>query len=221
MKSCFFIICQLQLVEENIQLWETIPLFQANPIFQHKHVHVVPQVYRIQSSNTGSQWTSGSRIETLWNMHEEIYTCFQVTKAGILKRDAEFSVCLSAYVHLHGRMHEQHSFLALPAQTLRGRKRRSTPPPPLARRDRHQVDREKCCETVQPSALKKVPSAAELNWELNAWKQVKVGPTETSLKLELETWWRVDQRGTKRSSQVAAWLLSIHLCKYESIVEGV
>lgn len=61
-------------------------------------------------------------------MHEEIYTCFQVTKAGILKRDAEFSVCLSAYVHLHGRMREQHSFLALPAQTLKGTKAAVNPP---------------------------------------------------------------------------------------------
>lgn len=39
-------------------------------------------------------------------MHEEIYTCFQVTKAGILNRDAEFGVCVcvSVYVHLRRRM---------------------------------------------------------------------------------------------------------------------
>lgn len=96
-----FIICQLQLVEQNLTFSYEKPfpcfrllLHRKNLISQHKHVHVIPQVYRIQSPNTGWQWTSGSRIETLWKMHEEIYTCFQVTEAGILKRDAEFSVCL-------------------------------------------------------------------------------------------------------------------------------
>lgn len=176
----------------------------------------VHQVYRIQPTNTGWQWTSGSRKETLWNMHEEIYTCFQVTKAGILKRDA---VCVCVGVGTPAWAHAQTAQLPsfTCSDTLWGRKQLSTL---LAWRDRHQSDQEKCCETVQPSVLKRFPVLLSY-WELSAWKQVKVGPTETSLKLEVKTWWRVDQRGIKRSSQVLAWVLSIHWCKYESNVEGI
>ena len=83
--------------------WQNEPK-QSTEIIQSEHKYVfslcvcvcvcVHQGYRSQSTSTGWQWTSGSGIETLWNIHEEIYTCFQVTEAGILNRDAESTLCV-------------------------------------------------------------------------------------------------------------------------------
>ena len=164
--------------------WQNEPK-QSTEIIQSEHKYVfslcvcvcvcVHQGYRSQSTSTGWQWTSGSGIETLWNIHEEIYTCFQVTEAGILNRDAESTLCVCvmcvcvwcvcAPVWAHARTAQ------LPSSTCsdapRGRKQLSTP------QSQTYSDEEEHYETVRPSVLNDSPPptlSCRADWEVPAWK---------------------------------------------------
>lgn len=109
------------------------------------------------------------------------------------------------FVHLCGRMHEQHSFPALPVQTLRGDESSCQPPSQTF------PDQETRYEAVRPSVLNGVPPptppcAAELTEKFPHGKQVSVGPTESSLKLEAEPWRRV---GAQRRTEVSTGLFPL------------
>lgn len=110
---------------------------------------------RIQSTNPTWQKSSGSSRENLWNIHEEPYTCYQVTKVGILNRDAEsmcVRVCVCVFAPAWTRAQTAAASQFSPSSLL-GRRQPSTP---LSRPDARQSDSpEEGDETVG-----KVPCAA-------------------------------------------------------------
>lgn len=168
------------------------------------------QGYRSHPTSTGWQWTSGSAKETLWNMNEEIHTCFQVTKAVPWRWQL---VCVCVCVYLRRRMHKQRNFLALPVQTLCG-------------------DESSC----QPCWLNETDIIwpGEAAWQSLGLSSEQVPCIYNLLRtLRMETGqsrpnWAEGGRGDsveggaqRHLHRSCPQVLSIYFCKYESNVEGL